>query len=111
MSHIFCQQCGFKLEYPTAKPKFCSSCGASTGVVATATVRKPPTLNNNDDLEDDESDIDSFPELDGLDVEVEPFSNASTFNLGALFGQPQETKRRRSTSRNISDFIDERKSK
>ncbi len=67
-----------------------------------------------DDYEDDEIDEDStnishVPRLRRIEVDVEAYSEASSFTLGSLFGenaQPSNTRRKR--SQNLDDFISDK---
>ena len=85
MQTIFCTECGHKMTYAGARPKFCSSCGVSLEVGASPPPeapgnkkRKLPSLRNQmqarleggESIGDDETDIDYVPQLDGLQYEI-----------------------------------------
>lgn len=109
MNHIFCSNCGNKIQYNLAKPNFCTKCGTglSSLSVSNEIVKKKnaPDI----DLEEDETDIDDLPSLRKIAVDIENFSENSSFTLGNLFGTPtQAFKGRR--NRSVDEFIDEKKS-
>ena len=105
MNHVFCTECGNKIEYSYSKPKFCSSCGNKIGVVDILD-KKPDT----EMLAEDETSIDYVPDIGrGLEVDVESYGN-NVFTFGSLAGeQSSKPSRRRGGSRSLEDFIDERR--
>lgn len=86
MSHIFCFNCGVKIEYNFAKPNFCSKCGTSLGgqEQSRAAVEEAPRQSKVSAVSDDETDAEFVPQLRGLDVEIE---KPKTFTIGSLAGQ------------------------
>jgi hypothetical protein len=60
------------------------------------------------DLEEDETDIDDIPNLRKIAVEIENFSENSSFTLGNLFGTPTQAFKGRK-NRSVDEFIDEKK--
>jgi len=86
MSHIFCYNCGVKIEYNFAKPNFCSKCGTSFGgqQQSQAAVEQAPSQTKASVVSDDETDAEFVPQLRRLDVEIE---KPKTFTIGSLAGQ------------------------
>ncbi len=85
MQTIFCTECGHKMAYAGAKPKFCSSCGVPMEEGAGAPPKAPEngkrklpsfrdqmqaTLQGGESIGDDETDINYVPQLDGLQYEI-----------------------------------------
>jgi DNA-directed RNA polymerase subunit RPC12/RpoP len=82
MQTIFCTECGSKVVYSGAKPKFCSSCGSPIGggqskASTVTTKRQTPSIReqmeskrNQTPLAEDETDIDFVPNISSLDYEV-----------------------------------------
>lgn len=78
MQHIYCTQCGSKVSYSGAKPKFCSSCGSPIGGALSNKVKKNkptsrPEENNAESqagLQDDETDINHVPHITDLSYEI-----------------------------------------
>lgn len=111
MNHIFCSNCGNKIQYNLSKPNFCVKCGSGlSSLAASNQVLKNRNESEIDvDLEEDETDIDNVPSLRKIAVEIENFSENSSFTLGNLFGTPtQAFKVRR--NRSVDEFIDAKKS-
>ena len=111
MSHIFCTQCGHKIEFNHAKPNFCSKCGNSLGGTskAAATVETPIQKTKSEKLNDDETSIDELPDLTDLKVDIETSSDANTFTFGSLFGENSKPRKARRNGKDVNDFIDEKK--
>ncbi len=86
MSHIFCFNCGVKIEYNFVKPNFCSKCGTGFGgqQQSQAAVEQAPSQTKASLVSDDETDAEFVPQLRRLDVEVE---KPRTFTIGSLAGQ------------------------
>lgn len=86
MSHIFCYNCGVKIEYNFAKPNFCSKCGTSFGgeQQSKSVVEEAPRQSKASVVSDDETDAESVPQLRKLDVEIE---KPKTFTIGSLAGK------------------------
>ena len=92
MQTLFCSECGHKMTYSGAKPKFCSSCGTPIGKVspdkpAAATApkrRRVPSFREQMDGgeqtkgdegtyegdDDDETDIDYVPDIRRLEYTI-----------------------------------------
>lgn len=109
MNAIFCSSCGSKHTFTYAKPKFCSSCGASMGAMLkqTQASRPAPVDDDFDDEDEDSSNYDHVPQIRKLDIEVEKYSESPSFTLGSLFGdntaQPQTPRRR--SSQSLDSFV------
>lgn len=110
MNHIFCSNCGNKIQYNLAKPNFCTKCGSSLSSIhaSDAIVTKQKVSKVDVDLEEDETDVDDLPNLKRIAVDIENFSENSSFTLGNLFGNPTQPFKGRK-NRSIDDFIDEKK--
>lgn len=101
MNHVFCTECGNKIEYSYSKPKFCSCCGAKFGFASS--VKK---LDSEMSLADDETSIDEVPEIrGGLQVDLESYGN-NVFSFESLIGEESSKPIRRRGSIDIEDFID-----
>tara|TARA_R110000772_G_scaffold62824_1_gene140980 strand:- start:2571 stop:2900 length:330 start_codon:yes stop_codon:yes gene_type:complete len=108
MNHIYCTECGKKVEYTYSKPKFCSSCGSGFGGVGE---NKENFKKNKESepLAEDETDSEDVPELrNGLAVDIESYGN-NVFSLESLMGEKDAPKTARKRSVNINDFIDGRR--
>lgn len=105
MNHVFCPECGNKIAFAHSKPNFCTKCGSSTGAIAVSS-RKAPS--QDDDLKEDETSIDYLPEMESLAVDIEHYSD-NVFTFGALAGKDSGKKFRNKGSRNLEDFIDDRR--
>lgn len=82
MQTIFCTECGSKVVYSGAKPKFCSSCGSPIGGAQSqaseqTTKKKMPSIKeqiqakkSQTPLAEDETDIDYVPNISSFDYEV-----------------------------------------
>ena len=81
MQTIFCTECGSKVVYSGSKPKFCSSCGSPIGGAQSknpnTTKNKTPSIRKQaeskeslEPLRDDETDIDSVPNITSLAYEL-----------------------------------------
>ena len=112
MQTIFCTECGAKMTYSGAKPKFCSSCGCSIGSVQSEKSEekskpkqsRPPSFRDQREakqqgrpLSDDETDFEEVPYLSSLDYEVSSAGAGNpTYNfqeiLNAESKEEQETK-------------------
>jgi hypothetical protein len=113
MNHIFCSNCGNKIQYNLAKPNFCTKCGSSLSSIhaSEAVISETKTLKVSKvdvDLEEDETDVDGLPNLKKIAVDIENFSENSSFTLGNLFGTPTQAFKGRK-SRSVDEFIDEKK--
>ena len=82
MQTLFCTECGAKMTYSGAKPKFCSSCGTNIGGGLSASPKevktnKIPSLRkqiqarqSSELLKEDETDIDVLPNISSLSYEL-----------------------------------------
>lgn len=111
MSHVFCTQCGHKIEFNHSKPNFCSKCGESLGAVSKAgsSIRKAPKKIETENLKDDETSIDELPNLSQLKVDIQTDGESNTFTFGSLLGENTKPKKSRKNVKDVNDFIDEKK--
>jgi len=107
MNHVFCTECGNKIGFLHAKPNFCSKCGATTGVgLKTKTFA---TKKKEEVLGEDETSIDEVPYVDKLAVDIEQDRN-NIFSFASLAGkEDKESRSRNKGSKNIEDFIDDKR--
>lgn len=112
MNHVFCTECGSKIEYSYSKPKFCSGCGSKCGgvsVVARDAVTKVGGERIEESLADDETSINELPNVNKLEVETESYGN-NVFSFESLVGSKEQSKKiRNKGSKTIEDFIDDRR--
>lgn len=110
MNHIFCTECGSKIEYSYSKPKFCSSCGSKCGSDGNSVFKRGyPDSFKEETLAEDETSVDEVPYIQGLAVETESNGN-NVFSFESLIGEEAKTPRVRNRgSRNIEDFINDRR--
>lgn len=103
MNHIFCFNCGVKIEYNFAKPNFCSKCGASFGgeQQSQAAVEEAPRQTKASLVSDNETDAEFVPQLRGLDVEID---TDKSFTIGSLAGQNTPPDYKGKGSYNLDDF-------
>ena len=108
MSHFFCHSCGFKIEYSRVKPNFCSKCGQQLGVseASNTNTLSAPVL---DDLKDDETASESVPNISKIQVDYS-LEGFKTHTLGSLAGESPDTGGRKSSSKSVSEFLDEKRS-
>ena len=59
MNHVFCTECGSKIEYSYSKPKFCSGCGNKMDGSKTLETK----LDSEMSLAEDETAIDHVPDI------------------------------------------------
>tara|TARA_R100000315_G_C5164762_1_gene94940 strand:+ start:55 stop:393 length:339 start_codon:yes stop_codon:yes gene_type:complete len=110
MSRLFCPSCGTKLEYANAKPNFCVKCGVQLNTsYASNTAQDQPTIVENVDFGEDETNSQSIPSISKLQVDFE-VDDSKTFTLGSLAGNnAPPTNTRRAKAKSVDEFIDERK--
>lgn len=115
MNAVFCSNCGAKHQYSFAKPNFCSKCGSTMGAsIASESKVKEARVQSRakpEDYEyDDEeySDVDYAPNLRKIDVDVEQFSDNSSFTLGSLFGDTSSPSQPRRKSFELDDFVSQK---
>jgi ribosomal protein L37E len=108
MSHIYCSDCGTKLEYSYSKPKFCSSCGNKFG--SPGLIGKKNTKNKEIEakLSEDETQIDELPYIESLEVDFESHGN-NVFSFESLVGKPEPDTGKPRRSKTLEDFIDDRR--
>lgn len=107
MNHVFCTECGNKIGFLHAKPNFCSKCGSSTG--AGLKIDKCKAEEEEESLRDDETLVQEVPDIYKLDVDVEQYKD-NVFSFGSLAGEnPRVATSRNKGSRNIEDFIDDKR--
>ena len=92
MRSIFCTTCGAKIEYSSAKPKFCSSCGEpmDSSISSTNKVMQRNTERQKiKEIGEDETDADQVPSIANLEYDIEvPQDNI--FNLGSILNEGQK---------------------
>lgn len=119
MNHVFCTECGSKIEYSYAKPKFCSNCGAKTSALGIDSLKTPKNnlfkknsaseFIEEESLAEDETSIDEVPDITSLAVETESYGN-NVFSFESLVGEKDKNPRVRNRgSRTLEDFIDDRR--
>ena len=110
MSHLFCPSCGNKLEFASSKPNFCVKCGGQLNAsYASNTAQNQPTIVENVDFGEDETNAEHIPSISKLQVDCE-VDDSKTFTVGSLVGEnPPPNNNRRSRSKSVNEFIDERK--
>jgi len=112
MNHIFCTECGNKIEYSYSKPKFCSSCGSKCGNISENSgnsIRKIKQPEIEESLADDETSIDEIPHIQSLAVETQSYGN-NVFSFESLIGEEDRSPRVRNRgSKTLEDFIDDRR--
>lgn len=106
MQTLFCTECGNKMLYSGAKPKFCSSCGTPIGKtikksVTPETTSKSfvgmPTIkekiqarHSKVNLNEDETDINYVPKVNNFQCDFTSSGNA-TYKLGDIIENAEET--------------------
>lgn len=108
MNHVFCTECGSKIEYSYSKPKFCSGCGAKCGGAISKRENKSVVVEH-ESLAEDETSIDEVPNIRGLAVDTESYGN-NVFSFESLVGEEdQSPKVRNRGSKNLEDFINDKR--
>ena len=108
MAVTFCTNCGAKYEFTGFAPNFCSKCGTqmngTKASVPTRDTSKRPFASRNQVADDDEenTDIDSVPELDKLDVDIEIEGGFRTFSLEEISRSPHQAQARKFVPRRVS---------
>lgn len=89
MRSIFCTNCGAKLQYSSAKPKFCSSCGEplSASAESRSHTKAPPRKIIEDDGETDATEV---PSIGSLDYDIEMSHENNIFNLGDILNEREQ---------------------
>lgn len=111
----FCSECGKGVEYKFSPPKFCSDCGAPMGI-ASVNEAKPLSREVSRRTQqravanaDGYTDSEYVPDISRLEYEVETYGNQMTLGQMAGHGTPHRgVSRRRTKSKNIQDFIDDK---
>lgn len=107
MNHVFCTDCGFKIEYSYSKPKFCSSCGSKCG--GGILKKESKTSLKDESLAEDETSVDEVPNISRLAVDTESYGN-NVFSFESLIGQDDKGPEvRNKGSRTLEDFINDKK--
>ncbi len=92
MNHIFCFNCGNKIQYNLSKPNFCTSCGTSlkTGESSAAVAAPTKQTKNNkiQTLSEDETDAEFVPNISRIEVDTEQFGGS--FTIGSLAGEKNQ---------------------
>ena len=112
MNHMFCTECGTKIAYSHSKPKFCSSCGSKCGGGSLNRNRETAEFQDRDEsLAEDETSINEVPSIGNLQVDIESHGN-NVFSLDSLIKEgPKEENVRSKGSRNLEDFINDKRGK
>lgn len=105
---IYCSDCGTPHEYSGKKPNFCVNCGYSFAG------SERPSKAESEEIEESEEIIEEIPEIDTLQVEIEPYQSNS-IKLGEAVdysngsdGQPQKATRqkgKRMTKKANEEFL------
>ena len=108
MSHFFCHSCGNKISYGHAKPNFCPKCGQQLNASVSSNVGgNTRAIEESVVISENETDAQSAPQITSFQVEIE--SEDKSVTLGSLIGEEAAPTRKRSPSRSIDEFIDEKK--
>jgi len=91
MRSIFCTNCGAKIEYSSAKPKFCSSCGEPMSSSVAARLPNKARSRKIEELDDGQTDATEVPSISSIEYDIEvPRDNM--FKLGDILDERQEGK-------------------
>jgi hypothetical protein len=86
MAHLYCPECGAKIEYSLQKPQFCSACGVPLdGKHASASKGKAPRHEDKEREEEKEF----IPQISDLDVDID-YSFGKKFTFEELAETPKE---------------------
>jgi len=123
MLKIYCTECGNPTTYTSAKPKFCSACGEpfDKSVVNKVLLQKPTVekiveqnkpqkrilpkiqrkaeiedYDNDDDYDDDYNSVNSVPQIDNLDIEIQETITQKT-KIGDIIGSSKSLQKREKT--------------
>jgi len=106
MNHIFCFNCGNKIQYNLSKPNFCTSCGTSlkTGESSASVAAPTKQIKNNkiQPLSEDETDAEFVPNINRIEVETEQFGGS--FTIGSLAGEKTQPDFKEKTTYDIDEF-------
>ena len=107
MAVTFCTNCGAKYEFNGFAPNFCSKCGtqmngSKAASVPTRNTEKLPFASRNEVDNEDDTDIDSVPQLDKLDVDIEIEGGFRTFSLDEISRSPQTAQAKRFAAKRVS---------
>ena len=97
MLKVYCQNCGSPTEYSLTPPIFCAQCAkplkSLSGAVTQASntikkskvsrLRAPAPAQTDDDDDYDGPEVNTVPQLDKLDVDLD-FSDSSSFKIGQI---------------------------
>ncbi len=105
MPFLFCQQCGTKNTYESARPNFCMSCGTSFGSMSAP-------AENNTPKEDQPTEVQETPNFNIQKLEFEIINNnVEQTTLGSVMkeekiGLMPRKKRKSKTGDPIQDSMD-----
>ena len=106
MNHIFCFNCGNKIQYNLSKPNFCTSCGTSlkTGEssASVATPTKPSKNTKIQSVSEDETDAECVPNISKIEVETEQYGGS--FTIGSLAGEKTQPEFQGRNTYDIDEF-------
>jgi hypothetical protein len=109
MNHVYCTECGSKMEYSYSKPKFCSNCGNKCGSDSQSLNKSSLNeSNSSESLSDDETSVNEVPDISKLDVDYESHGN-HVFSFESLVEGKADSKPARKRNINLDDFIDGRR--
>ena len=105
MPFLFCQQCGTKNPYASARPNFCMSCGTAFGSMSAAAENDTPK-------EDQPTEVQEVPSFNIQKLEFEIINNnVEEVTLGSVMkedkvGLMPRKKRKSKTGDPIQDSMD-----
>ena len=120
MAKIYCPHCGFKNEYNLDKPEKCSSCGEPfinsfnklkikpseiLNKKVNASIKKEKEMidSNLDEFDEDDSDINYVPDINGLQYEINYAENGNKiYNGRDFFNISEEDEKKIISNKNIS---------
>ena len=96
------------MEYANAKPNFCAKCGSPMHSLASSmTVSPKPSVS---ELSEEETDVESVPNIDRLQIDYDVAHDNRSFTLGSLVGENTPPERKsRNAPRRLDEFIDDKK--
>ena len=113
----YCPDCGSATEYSLSKPKFCASCGKSFSLTASAPVKKIFTPQarpakpkfSNAEINIEEEEEFSIPDLDKLQVSIEASRFKNVNKIGDIMGsntdsEQEEFQRQPDSSYSLDSF-------
>jgi hypothetical protein len=111
MKQFFCYNCGNKMEYTHAPPNFCVKCGTSLKDGKTTASIPAPRAPQEEGDDDNLSDVDEVPQLNGIELEDNiPESQSNNLTLGNLFNNPTPSNCPKARNMgNLGNLIDEKR--